>query len=194
MNRQQINVKADLFSHVMRPLALMVAVLSVSATLHAAVILRVTHVGKDRVDVRAQNASLRALGVAIGMRMKVRVTLDLPDRSVDFTAAAETPRAALGKLAQQETLRIEEEGGEITLRDALESTVSLDVKDGDAREILQSISSQCGIRNLIIDRDVQGKGTFLFDRVPCGVAVRTVLRTLGLAGEVMPNSIMHVTQ
>lgn len=178
----------------MRPLALVLAVLSFSLAANAAVVLRVTPAGKDRVDIRAENASLHALAGAVGMKLKVPVRVDLPDRPVDFTASFVTPFVALSKLAQQEGLRIALQENGIVLRDAAEATVTIDVKDGDAREILQSVQSQCGIRNMIIDPDVQGQGTFLFDRVPCGVAIRTVLRTLGLAGDVMPNSVVHVTQ
>lgn len=177
----------------MRSLALAAAILSFSLAANAAVVLRVTPAGKDRVDVRAENASLRALAGAIGMKLNTSVTVDLPDRSVDFAASSVAPYAALTRLAQQENLRIVQEDGAYVLRDAAEATVTLDVKDGDAREILRTIASQCGIRNLVIDRDVQGRGTFLFDRVPCGVAMRTVLRTLGLGGEVMPNSVVRVT-
>lgn len=71
-------------------------------------------------------------------------------------------------------------------------TVTLDVKDGEARVILRSMQKQCGIRNLIIDPDVQGSGTFYFREVPCGKALSVVLRTMGLAAQLHPNSIVTV--
>ena len=68
-------------------------------------------------------------------------------------------------------------------------TVTLDVKDGDARVILKDMQKQCGIRNLVIDPDVQGNGTFYFREVPCETAFRAVFRTLGLTGQVEPNLV-----
>jgi type II secretory pathway component HofQ len=62
--------------------------------------------------------------------------------------------------------------------------VTLDVKDEDVRVILKSMQKQCAIRNLVIDPNVSGNGTFFFKDVPCGTAFDTVLSTLGLAAEV----------
>ena len=59
--------------------------------------------------------------------------------------------------------------------------VTLDVKDEDVRVILRSMQKQCAIRNMVIDKDVQGKGTFLFDKVPCRTAFDVVFRTFDLA-------------
>ena len=70
-------------------------------------------------------------------------------------------------------------------------TVTLDVKDEDVREILQSMKEQCGIRNLLVDKDVQGKGMVYFRDVPCETAFRTVFHQFGLAGQIEPN-IVHV--
>ena len=60
-------------------------------------------------------------------------------------------------------------------------TVTLDVKDADVRAVLQSLQQQCGIKNLVIDREVSGTATFYFREVPCPTAFRVVLRTYGLA-------------
>lgn len=68
-------------------------------------------------------------------------------------------------------------------------TVTLDVKDGEARVILKDMQKQCGIRNLVIDPDVQGSGTFYFREVPCETAFRAVFRTLGLTGQVETNLV-----
>lgn len=60
-------------------------------------------------------------------------------------------------------------------------TVTLDVKDAPAREVLASMKKQCGIRNLVIDPDVNPPAaTFFFREVPCETAFRVVLRTYGL--------------
>ncbi|HEX8408059.1 MAG TPA: hypothetical protein VF883_04305 [Thermoanaerobaculia bacterium] len=71
-------------------------------------------------------------------------------------------------------------------------TVTLDVKDGEARAILRSVQQQCGIRNMIVDPDVQGSGTFFFRDVPCAQAIPVVLRVMGLAGRVQGSSVMRV--
>jgi hypothetical protein len=72
-----------------------------------------------------------------------------------------------------------------------ENTVTLDVKDEDVVVILKSMQKQCGIRNLLIDKDVTGKGMVYFNEVPCSTAFKTVLSQFGLAGTVEPN-IVHV--
>ena len=46
-------------------------------------------------------------------------------------------------------------------------SVTLDVKDEDVVVILKSMQKQCGIKNLVIDKEVQGKGTFIFHDLPC---------------------------
>jgi hypothetical protein len=70
-------------------------------------------------------------------------------------------------------------------------TVTLDVKDEDVVVILKSMQQQCGIRNLLIDKDVQGKGLVYFRDVPCETAFRTVFHQFGLTGQVEPN-LVHV--
>jgi type II secretory pathway component GspD/PulD (secretin) len=58
--------------------------------------------------------------------------------------------------------------------------VTLDVKDEDVHVILKSMQKQCGIKNLIVDPGVEGKGTFLFHDVPCPTAFDVVLKTMNL--------------
>lgn len=65
---------------------------------------------------------------------------------------------------------------------AVQPSVTLDVKDADIRGILKSMQKQCGIKNLLLDPDVQGTGTFLFRAVPCRTAFDVVFRSAGLAG------------
>ena len=62
-------------------------------------------------------------------------------------------------------------------------TVTLDVKDEEIHVILKSMQQQCAIKNLVIDPNVSGKGTFYFRDVPCPRAFDVVLRTMGLAAE-----------
>ena len=71
-------------------------------------------------------------------------------------------------------------------------TVTLDVKDADIREILKSMQKQCAIKNLLIDKEVQGAGTFYFTEVPCERAFRVVTTTMKLAMQVEPNSVVVV--
>lgn len=64
-----------------------------------------------------------------------------------------------------------------------EPTVTLDVKDEDVRAILKSMQKQCGIRNLLIDKEVSGAGMVYFRDVRCTTAFHVVFRQFGLAGQ-----------
>jgi type II secretory pathway component GspD/PulD (secretin) len=70
--------------------------------------------------------------------------------------------------------------------------VSLDVKDADIRVILKSMQTQCGMRNLVIDPLVQGKGTFLFRELSCPVAFDTVFKTMGLKSVTYGKNVVTV--
>jgi type II secretory pathway component GspD/PulD (secretin) len=72
--------------------------------------------------------------------------------------------------------------------------VTLDVKDADVKDVLKSMQKQCGIRNLLIDPDVSGRGTFYFRDVPCDTAFRVVFRTTDLRGRMEPNSVLTVSR
>lgn len=71
-------------------------------------------------------------------------------------------------------------------------TVSLDVKDEDVRVILKSMQKQCGIKNLIIEKEVQGKGTFMFHELPCDRAFDTVFKTMSLRATTYSNDVIDV--
>ena len=71
--------------------------------------------------------------------------------------------------------------------------VSLDVKDEDVVVILKSMQKQCGIKNLIIDKEVQGKGTFLFRELECGRAFDVVFRTMSLRAKSYGNDVVNVS-
>ena len=68
----------------------------------------------------------------------------------------------------------------------VKGTVTLHEKDTDVRDILKSMKKQCGIRNMVIDKDVTGKGTVYFKQVPCSTAFRVVFGMFGLAGQPDP--------
>jgi hypothetical protein len=70
--------------------------------------------------------------------------------------------------------------------------VTLDVRDEDAQTILKSMQKQCGIKNLIIDPDVKGSGTFYFKDVPCPTAFKVVLRTMSLSASTYSNNVVTV--
>ena len=72
-------------------------------------------------------------------------------------------------------------------------TVTIDVKDAEAGEILKSMQKQCGVRNLMIDPNVKGKGTFYFYEVPCRQAWSVVLRSMGLDSVVYSSSVVTVS-
>ena len=70
--------------------------------------------------------------------------------------------------------------------------MKLDVKDEDVHQILATMQKQCAIKNLVIDPDVQARGTFLFHRVPCSTAFKVVFQTLGLSSVDYGNSVITV--
>ncbi len=78
--------------------------------------------------------------------------------------------------------------GTVTARaDETPKSVTLDVKDEDVRVILKAMQQQCGIKNLLIDKEVAGKGTILFNEVSCPTAFRVVMMQFGLSGTIEPN-------
>ncbi|HLJ73210.1 MAG TPA: hypothetical protein VKU62_01395 [Thermoanaerobaculia bacterium] len=63
----------------------------------------------------------------------------------------------------------------------LAATVTLDVKDAKARDVLKSLQKQCAVKNLIVDPDVpEGSASFYFHDVPCRTAFDVVLSTYKL--------------
>lgn len=63
----------------------------------------------------------------------------------------------------------------------LAATVTLDVKDAKARDVLKSLQKQCAVKNLIVDPDVpEGSASFYFHDVPCRTAFDVVLSTYRL--------------
>ena len=71
-------------------------------------------------------------------------------------------------------------------------TVTLDAQDEDVRDVLKSMQSQCAIKNVVIDPDVQGKATFLFHDLPCKTAFDVVLRTFSLKSVTYSSSLIAV--
>lgn len=83
--------------------------------------------------------------------------------------------------------------GALLLAAALQRTVTLDVKDAKAREVLKSMQKQCAIKNLIVDPDVpEGSATFYLKDVPCPQAFDIVLRTYKLKAVAYSNTLTSV--
>lgn len=70
--------------------------------------------------------------------------------------------------------------------------MTLDVKDEDVRVVLKSMQKQCGIKNLIIDKEVEGKAMFIFRDLPCKTAFDTVFRTMSLRATTYSNDVVNV--
>jgi hypothetical protein len=71
-------------------------------------------------------------------------------------------------------------------------TVKIDVKDEDVHKILATMQKQCAVKNLVIDPDVEARGTFVFHGVPCSTAFKVVFQTLGLSSVDYGNSVITV--
>lgn len=114
------------------------------------------------------------------------------DPIVSYRANHVAPIDAVRAIVAAAHFELVSDNSGLWVRDRNESSVTLDVKDEDVRSILTSMQRQCGIRNLMIDPDVQGKGTFLFRDVPCQTAFTTVFKSLGLSSTIYENSVIAV--
>jgi type II secretory pathway component GspD/PulD (secretin) len=114
------------------------------------------------------------------------------DPMVTYRAKEVSPEKALRALAAAAKLSLTSNDDQYWIRSTGDPTVTLDVKDAEAREILKSMQRQCGIKNLMIDPQVQGTGTFLFNQVPCRQAFTIVLQSMGLAAQTYSNNIVSV--
>lgn len=135
-----------------------------------------------KLDVTVVREPLSKVAKALQFYMTQRIQLLVSaDPLVTYRGREITADAALRLVARSAGVTVAFEDDRYWLRDAKRTAgVTLDVKDEDVRVILKSMQQQCGIRNLVIDNDVQGKGTFLFNDVPCRQAFDTVLATFGL--------------
>ncbi len=115
------------------------------------------------------------------------------DPAVTYRANRIAPLDALRALVTAAHFDLVDDNSGLWVRDRKEPSVTLDVKDADVRTILTSMQRQCGIKNLMIDPEVQGSGTFLFRDVPCQSAFGVVLQSLGLSSSVYDNSVIAVS-
>ena len=70
-----------------------------------------------------------------------------------------------------------------------EPKVTLDVKDEDVRVILKAMQKQCGIQNLLVDKEVSGAGMLYFRDVPCTTAFRVIEKQFGLKARFEQNVV-----
>lgn len=145
--------------------------------------------GSTRIDVVLDDAPLSRALSALSMRLGRPVTLSAPDRILDLELRGLEPEAALKRIAAIAGFEAIEGSAGWVVRDPNEPTVTLDATDEEIRSILRSVQRQCGIRNLMVDPEVKGKGTFLFAEVPCSLALRTILSSLGLSHETYPSVV-----
>jgi hypothetical protein len=146
-----------------------------------------------KIDVAIVREPLSSAVKALEPYLPYRVQLLISrDTLATFSAKHVDPEGALRAVALSAGVQFIFDSDRYWLRDKIEPTVTLDVKDEEIRKILQSMKTQCGIKNLVVDPEVQGKGTFIFDKVPCRTAFETVFRTMGLASVDYGNSTVTV--
>jgi len=133
--------------------------------------------------------ALKALQPFLSRRVELLANIA---KKVTFGAKHVDPEAALSAVVLSAGAQLIVEDDRYWIRVKSDPVVTLDVKDEDIHSILRSMKSQCEIRNLVIDPDVKGTGTFLFDKVPCRTAFDIVFRTLGLASVDYGNSVLTV--
>lgn len=145
------------------------------------------------IDVVIEDESLSSVVKAINPHLAKRVQLLVTgDPHVNYSATRVAPEAALRGIAEAAKATVTMEKGSYWLRNIEEPSVTLDVKDQDIRTTLKQMQKQCRLKNLVLDPEVQGTATFLFDKLPCGAAFGVVFRTMGLAYVDYGNSVVSV--
>jgi hypothetical protein len=165
-------------------------------TLLLAVALLSVHRTSDdakKIDVAISSQPFSKAIRAVSMYVPERVELAVGDDPlVTYRANGVAPMAVIRALAAQAKASVVFENGRWWVQDVARDTVTIDVKDAEVHAILKQLQRQCGIKNLVIDPDVQGSGTFLFHDVPCQNAFDVVFHSLGLRAVNYPNSVITV--
>lgn len=143
-------------------------------------------------DVRAVDVSLRHLIQLSSLRSGTFVEGSVPEQRVSVRLTDVPVNQLVGRIAHEAGLLLVATDGVWRVIDPGEARVSLDVVDAELDQIVNSLARQCGIRNVMIDPGVRGQGTFILDSVPCSNAFSVVFRTLGIRGDLHPNSILVV--
>lgn len=172
---------------------LLVLLLLVSSPAFASISVRRSPYAAKKIDVYIAGEKLTDTLGALEMYLPKRVDILLgEDPVVTYRRKEVAPEAALREIVKSAKVELIEEDQRYWIHSPGEPSVTLDVKDAGIHEILKSMQRQCGIRNLMIDPQVQGSGTFLFTDVPCRQAFDVVLRTMGLAAQTYSNNIVRV--
>ena len=159
----------------------------------ASISVRRSPYNSKTIDVYIVNERASDAIASIEMYLPKAIEMMLgTDPVITYRAKQVGPEKALRALVAIAKLDLTSNDEQYWIRSAGEPTVTLDVKDAEAREILKSMQHQCGIKNLMIDPQVQGSGTFLFNQVPCRQAFAIVLQSMGLASQTYSNNIVSV--
>ena len=146
------------------------------------------------LEVTVSQASVRELLARIAVHTSEPIAIRFAgDRKIDLRLHKVSPGKAIERIALAAGLRVSRTGDAIVLTDPSEPVLNLDVKNADVRAVFDAVKSQCGIANMMIDREVSGEGTFLFRDVPCSEGIRIILSSLGLDAETYPN-VLHVRE
>lgn len=179
----------------MRLLAPLLLALVVAIPAHASVNVHPSPNNKKKIDITATREPFTSVLDSLGFYLTTPIRVSSSRNPlVTYSAKQIDPAVALRAIAKLADMRVTERFTKIDITDARELAVTLDVKDGEAGDILRAMQSQCAIRNLVIDPGVSGKGTFLFNGVPCRQAFDIVLRTLGLEAQTYSDALVTVGQ
>ena len=165
-------------------------------SVHGAVTASSATITVDRTSgtaaVRAVDAPLRELIALASLRTGVFVTGPIPDSVVTLELRDVPLEGLLTRLVDATGLALVEREGDWRIIDPGEMVVTLDVVDGEIGAIIESVARQCGIRNVMIDQGMKQSATFRLSAVPCSAAIPIVFETLGIGGELHPNSVLVV--
>lgn len=192
----QINRRSSTFLHVMNRLVLLLLTSLLSIPMFAVATPAGVSITADRtrgtVDVRAVEVSLTVLVELSSLRSGVFVTGEVPERLVTIDLRDVPVGDLVGRIAHEAGLVLVARDGAWRLVDPSEALVDLDVVDATVADVVGILAGQCGIRNVMIDPGVSGTGTFRLAAVPCSTALPIVFETLGIGGELHPNSVLVV--
>ncbi len=170
-----------------------IALMFVTLPLFGSISVRRSPYNSKTIDVYIVNERVSEAIGSIQMHLPKTIEMVLgTDPVITYRAREVSPEKALRALVNIGKLSLIANADQYWIRSAGEPTVTLDVKYAEAREILKSMQRQCGIKNLMIDPQVQGSGTFMFNQVPCRQAFSIVLQSLGLAAQTYSNNIVSV--
>jgi hypothetical protein len=162
-------------------IALLAVLLSATAA-DGSITLRRSQADGRKLDAVIVREPLSNVAKSLQFYLPQRIQLLVSgDPLVTYRGRSIAPDTLLRVIAQSAGVTVALEDDRYWLRDVKRvAGVTLDVKDEDVRVILKEMQKQCGIRNLVLDKEVQGRATFLFTDVPCRTAFNTVLATFGL--------------